>query len=49
MPGTGFSSQTRVFMTSALIHVNGLKTAHPLAVDLAAAGIELLATVQDRA
>ncbi len=36
-------------MTSALVHVNGLKTAHPLAADLAAAGIEVLATVQDRA
>lgn len=36
-------------MTTALVHVNGLKTAHPLAADLAAAGIEVLATVQDRA
>ena len=29
--------------------MNGLKTAHPLAADLAAAGIAVLATVQDRA
>ena len=36
-------------MTSALVHVNGLKTVHPLEADLAAAGIEVLATVQDRA
>ena len=36
-------------MTSALVHVNGLKTTHPLAADLAAAGIAVLATVQDRA
>ena len=36
-------------MTSALVHVNGLKTAHPLAADLLAAGIEVRATVQDRA
>lgn len=35
-------------MTTALVHVNGLKTAHPLAADLAAAGFEVLATVQDR-
>ncbi|MES2584088.1 MAG: type IV pili methyl-accepting chemotaxis transducer N-terminal domain-containing protein [Pseudomonadota bacterium] len=36
-------------MTTALVHVNGLKTALPLAADLAAAGFEVLATVQDRA
>ena len=36
-------------MTSALVHVNGLKTAQTLQADLAAAGIEVLATVQDRA
>jgi AmiR/NasT family two-component response regulator len=48
MPSTCFSSQNRVFMTSALVHVNGLKTTHPLQADLAAAGIEVLATVQDR-
>jgi AmiR/NasT family two-component response regulator len=34
-------------MTSALVHVNGLKTAPTLQADLAAAGIEVLATVQD--
>lgn len=49
MPGTGSPSQNRVFMTSALVHVNGLKTAQVLAADLAAAGIAVLATVQDRA
>ena len=48
MPGPCFSYQIFVFMTSALVHVNGLKTAHPLQLDLAAAGMEVLATVQDR-
>lgn len=36
-------------MTSALVHVNGLKTAQVLQADLAAAGIAVLAMVQDRA
>ena len=36
-------------MTTALVHVNGLKTAHPLQADLLAAGFEVRATVQDRA
>nr|WP_295775166.1 type IV pili methyl-accepting chemotaxis transducer N-terminal domain-containing protein [Rhodoferax sp.] len=36
-------------MPSALVYVNGLKTAHPLLADLAAAGIAVRATVQDRA
>ncbi len=36
-------------MTSALVFVNGLKAAHPLQADLAAAGIAVLGVVQDRA
>lgn len=36
-------------MTSALVHVTGLKPTHPLQADLAAAGITVAGTVQDRA
>lgn len=43
-----FLSQNVFFMTSALIYVNGLQGAPMLAADLAAAGIEVLAVVQDR-
>ncbi len=36
-------------MTTVLVHVNRFNNAHPLQADLAAAGFDVLATVQDRA
>ena len=43
-----FSSQNLDFMTSALIHASGPKGIPTLAQDLAAAGIEVLAIVEER-
>ena len=37
-----------MFMTSALVHLNGSKSGHLLVVDLAAAGIQVLAVIEER-
>jgi AmiR/NasT family two-component response regulator len=37
-----------IFMTSALVHLNGSQSGHLLVVDLAAAGIQVLAVMEER-
>lgn len=45
-PAGSFPSQNLIFMTSALLILNGPDGPHPLAADLEAAGIQVLATVR---
>ena len=45
-PEGSFPSQNLIFMTSALVILNGPAGPHPLASDLEAVGIEVLGTVQ---